>query len=294
MATKLKNVSILTAGEAKGHNLLIDETSLQQALAVAQSMGRIKVTNGHGAQQVMDILGYVENFRIEGSRLLGDLTLLNSDKADYVANLAGLMPDQFGLSLTFSGVPEDRAGERFARVTEIYDVSVVTQPAANPAGMFSSFSALPVDTFQKAMTETKAEKVELTAAAPVAEPEPKPAPAPAVAPVVLAETPAAPAAEDKKDEEKEPTMRDVVNLLNQLLGYMKDDEEEDLTAPAVVEAAAKTEATTLSKVEKDAAGAAPVPAEHADSRLSRTEILNQFNQEKHPAKRVELLRKLGL
>ena len=51
MATKLKNVSILTAGEAKGHNLLIDETSLQQALAVAQSMGRIKVTNGHGAQQ---------------------------------------------------------------------------------------------------------------------------------------------------------------------------------------------------------------------------------------------------
>ena len=64
--------------------------------------------------------------------------------------------------------------------------------------------------------------------------------------------------------------------------------------PAVVEAAAKTEATTLSKVEKDAAGAAPVPAEHADSRLSRIEILNQFNQEKDPRKRVELLRKLGV
>ena len=171
MATKLKNVSILTAGEAKGHNLLIDETSLQQALAVAQSMGRIKVTNGHGAQQVMDILGYVENFRIEGSRLLGDLTLLNSDKADYVANLAGLMPDQFGLSLTFSGVPEDRAGERFARVTEIYDVSVVTQPAANPAGMFSAFSRLPVDTFSKPQMDTpivETKKEELSAPAPVA------------------------------------------------------------------------------------------------------------------------------
>ena len=101
MATKLKNVSILTAGEAKGHNLLIDETSLQQALAVAQSMGRIKVTNGHGAQQVMDILGYVENFKIQGNRLLGDLTLLDNDKASYVASLANIMPDQFGLSLTF-------------------------------------------------------------------------------------------------------------------------------------------------------------------------------------------------
>ena len=308
MATKLKNVSILTAGEAKGHNLLIDETSLQQALAVAQSMGRIKVTNGHGAQQVMDILGYVENFRIQGHRLLGDLTLLNSEKADYVADLAGLMPDQFGLSLTFSGVPEDRAGERFARVTEIYDVSVVTQPAANPAGMFSAFSRLPVDTFSKPQMETpivETKKEELSAPAPVAEIKTEtPAPAPVEAPKAeLAEAPApvapaalaeAPVAEDEKDEEKEPTMRDVVKLLNQLLGYMKDDEEEDLPAPAVVEAAAKTEPTTLSRIEKDAAGAAPVPAQPADSRLSRTEILNQFNQEKHPAKRVELLRKLGL
>jgi len=292
MATKLRNVSILTAGQAKGHNLIIDETSLVQALAVAQSMGRIKVTNGHGAQQVMDILGYVENFRIDGNRLLADLNLLNSDKADYVADLAGLMPDQFGLSLTFSGVPEEREGQRFARVTEIYDVSVVTQPAANPAGMFSTFSALPVDTFQKAMTETKSAKVELTAAAPVAEPEPEPAPAPARAPVALAETPAAPADEDKKDEEKEPTMRDVVNLLNQLLGYMKDDEEEDLTAP--VEAAAQVTPATLQRIEKDAAGAAPVPLPHGDTRLSRAEILAQFNQEKDALKRTVLLRKLGL
>ena len=292
MATKLRNVSILTAGQAKGHNLIIDETSLVQALAVAQSMGRIKVTNGHGAQQVMDILGYVENFRIDGNRLLADLNLLNSDKADYVADLAGLMPDQFGLSLTFSGVPEEREGQRFARVTEIYDVSVVTQPAANPAGMFSAFAALPVDTFQKAMTETKSAKVELTAAAPVAEPEPEPAPAPARAPVALAETPAAPADEDKKDEEKEPTMRDVVNLLNQLLGYMKDDEEEDLTAP--VEAAAQVTPATLQRIEKDAAGAAPVPLPHGDTRLSRAEILTQFNQEKDALKRTALLRKLGL
>ncbi|NBS79683.1 hypothetical protein EBS57_07725 [bacterium] len=300
MATKLKNVSILTAGEAKGHNLLIDETSLQQALAVAQAMGRIKVTNGHGAQQVMDILGYVENFRIEGGRLLGDLTLLNSDKADYVANLANLMPDQFGLSLTFSGVPEACAGQSFARVTEIYDVSVVTQPAANPAGMFSSFSALSVDTFQKAMIETKAEKVELNAAAPVAEPEPEPAPAPAVAPVALAEAPAAPAPA-VKTKAAEPTLADVAAMLTEVLAYLKKDEAEDdasdsseMPAPAVVEAAAKTETTTLSRVEKDAAGAAPVPAKHADSRLSRTEILKQFNEEKDPLKRTTLLRKLGL
>ena len=59
MANKLKNVSILTIGEARGHNLLIDEKSLEQALSVAQSMKRIKVTMGHGAP-VTGILGYID------------------------------------------------------------------------------------------------------------------------------------------------------------------------------------------------------------------------------------------
>ena len=59
MANKLSNVSILTIGEAKGHNLLIDQKSLEQALEVAQSMKRIKVTMGHGAE-VSGILGYID------------------------------------------------------------------------------------------------------------------------------------------------------------------------------------------------------------------------------------------
>lgn len=310
MATKLNNVSILTAGEAKGHNLLIDDTSLQQALAVAQSMGRIKVTNGHGAQQVMDILGYVENFKIQGNRLLGDLTLLDNDKASYVASLANIMPDQFGLSLTFSGVPEDKEdGYRYARVTEIYDVSVVTTPAANPAGMFSAFSRLPVDTFSKPQMDTpivETKKEELSAPAPA--PEIK-AETPAVtvteAPKAeLAEAPAAeapaPAVETKAAE---PTLGDIAGMLAEILGYMKKDVVEDAVEDMGAKKDEKSEMaaqpvdekTQLSeKVEKDAAGAAPVPAQHADAKVSRAEILTQFNQEKNHAKRVELLRKLGV
>jgi len=133
-----------------------------------------------------------------------------------------------------------------------------------------------------------------------AEPEPEPAPAPAVAPVALAEAPAAPAPA-VKTKAAEPTLADVAAMLTEVLVYLKKDEAEDaasdsseMPAPAVVEAAAKTETTTLSRVEKDAAGAAPVPAKHADSRLSRTEILKQFNEEKDPLKRTTLLRKLGL
>lgn len=310
MATKLNNVSILTAGEAKGHNLLIDDTSLQQALAVAQSMGRIKVTNGHGAQQVMDILGYVENFKIQGNRLLGDLTLLDNEKASYVASLANIMPDQFGLSLTFSGVPEDKEdGYRYARVTEIYDVSVVTTPAANPAGMFSAFSRLPVDTFSKPQMDTpivETKKEELSAPAPAPEIKAE-TPAVAVTEAPKAELAEAPVAEAPapavETKAAEPTLGDIAGMLAEILGYMKKDVVED----AVEDMGAKkdeksemaaqpvAEKTQLSeKVEKDAAGAAPVPAQHADAKLSRAEILTQFNQEKSHAKRVELLRKLGV
>lgn len=305
MATKLPQVSILTVGEAKGHNLLIDQTSLLQALAVAQSMGRIKVTNGHGAQQVMDILGYVENFQIKGDRLVGDLTLLDGDKAAYVANLANVIPDQFGLSLTFSGVPEDKDGSRFARVTEIYDVSVVVQPAANPAGMFSAFTRLPVDTFSKPqmetpIVETKKEELSAPAAAPEIKAE---TPVVAVTEAPKAELAEAPAAAPVETKAAEPTLGDIAAMLAELLGYMKKDEAEDIveSAAPVVEAKAELAAQPVAekkelseKVEKDAAGAAPVPAQHADSRLSRAEILNQFNQEKNPTQRVALLRKLGI
>jgi len=314
MATKLNNVSILTAGEAKGHNLLIDDTSLQQALAVAQSMGRIKVTNGHGAQQVMDILGYVENFKIQGNRLLGDLTLLDNDKASYVASLANIMPDQFGLSLTFSGVPEDKEdGYRYARVTEIYDVSVVTTPAANPAGMFSPFSRPTVDTFSKPqmdtpIVETKKEELSAPAPAPEIKAETPSVTATEAPKAELAEAPAAeapaPAVETKAAE---PTMGDIAAMLAEVIAYLKKDEAEDVAEMPAEDMSAKPEEkaelaaqpveekTKLSeKVEKDAAGAAPVPAQHADAKVSRAEILTQFNQEQSPAKRVALLRKLGV
>jgi hypothetical protein len=304
MATKLRNVSILTAGEAKGHNLLIDETTLVQALQVAQTMGRIKVTNGHGAQQVMDILGFVDNFHIEGDRLLGDLTLLSSEKANYVASLAAAMPDQFGLSLTFSGVPDDARGERYARVTEILDVSVVASPAAN-ASLFSAFSRLPVDTFSKTQMETpvvEVKKEELSESAPAVEIIPAtPAPAPVEAP--KAELAEAPMAEVKAAE---PTIADLVAMigsLNAKLDTLMDLQKQDIAgeqSEAVAEStemAAKPEAEKTEftqKVERDAAGAAPVPAQTTDAKLSRAEILNQFNEEKDPLKRTTLLRKLGL
>ena len=301
MANKLSNVSILTVGEAKGHNLLIDQTSLEQALAVALSMKRIKVTMGHGAE-VSGILGYIDGFKIEGDRLMGDLTLFNTNEAQFVQHLASVLPEGFGLSLTFSGVPEQVAGDRFARVTEIYDISVVSTPAANPAGMFSAFTAVDMKKLQ--MNEAPVEvKKELSEPAVVAAPA---AETPAVETPAVVEAPKAELAEmpaDKPAEKMaEPTLMDIAAMLSEVLALMKADAISDVVeAPEMsAELSAQTEekadekaVTTLEKAKADAAGAVAVPAESSQP-LGRAEILNQFNAEKNPTRRSELLRKLGL
>jgi hypothetical protein len=298
MANKLNSVSILTVGEARGHNLKIDQTSLEQALKVAQSMKRIKVTMGHGAP-VTGILGYIDNFSIKGDRLLGDLNLFNTNEAQFVEQLAQVLPEGFGISLTFSGVPEIMGAERFARVTEIYDCSIVSEPAANPAGMFSAFSAVDMKKLQmnEAPVEVKKELSEPTVeAAPVSAPIVETAPAPIEAKAELAEMP-----EEKKDEQKmaEPTLTDIAGMLTKLIGMLtpkieedEDDEEMGYKKEEMSKADEKA-VTTLEKAKADAAGAVAVPAESSQP-LGRAEILNQFNAEKNPARRSELLRKLGL
>jgi hypothetical protein len=307
MANKLSDVSILTVGEAKGHNLLIDQTSLKQALAVALSMKRIKVTMGHGAE-VSGILGYIDGFKIEGDRLMGDLTLFNTNEAQFVQHLANVLPEGFGLSLTFSGVPEQVAGDRFARVDEIYDISVVSTPAANPAGMFSAFTAVDMKKLQ--MNEAPVEvKKELSEPAVVAVSAPE---APVVETPAAVEAPKAELAEmpaDKPEEKMaEPTLIDIAGMLTEVLALMKADAASDVVeAPEMPsedmtkkEMSAKTDekadekaVTTLEKAKADAAGAVAVPAESSQP-LGRAEILNQFNAEKNPTRRSELLRKLGL
>ena len=297
MANKLPSVSILTVGEAKGHNLLIDQTSLEQALAVAQTMKRIKVTMGHGAQ-VDGILGYIDSFVIKGDRLMGDLTLFSTTQAQFVQHLATVLPEGFGLSLTFSGVPAEVGGSRYARVDEIFDISVVSTPAANSAGLFSAFTAVDIQKLQM----IEAPIVEKIEAAPVVEVIATPEVAPVV--VALAEAPAATPDAPVETKAAEPTLVDIAAMLTELLALMKVDAVSDVSEEPAMDMNKKEgydmaavidqkNVITLEKAKTDSAGAEPIPAESAQP-VGRGEILTKFNQEKDGSKRVALLRKLGL
>jgi len=141
----LSGVSVLTTGMAKGHNLQIDSTTLEQVKKCAEQFkGGVKVNENHGAG-IGDIIGKLTNFRIEQSgdqkKLLADLTFLKSrqDRAKYYMDLASEIPDAFGISISFSGESQMN-GQDFdlARCSELYSADLVQHPASNPTGLFSA------------------------------------------------------------------------------------------------------------------------------------------------------------
>jgi hypothetical protein len=152
----IEGVSIISIGEAKGHGLYVDETTLMQVKECAETYkGGVKVNLDHGAG-IKDIVGFVNNFRIVGKQLLGDLNLLEtSPMRDYVLEISSKLPDTFGISIAFTGPIREVEGLAFASCTELYSADLVQTPAANATGLFS-FTAKQVDSFSKQMPEDTA------------------------------------------------------------------------------------------------------------------------------------------
>ena len=135
-------VSLATVGPARGHGVNCDLTTLEQLRdCAAKYSGGLKVKMTHDGD-AGDIIGALRNLRVAGDQLRGDLYLLEAyDKREYVMELAEKMPDTFGLSVVFSGPVEEIGGLRVARCTEIYSCDLVSEPAANPTGLFSAVDA---------------------------------------------------------------------------------------------------------------------------------------------------------
>lgn len=167
----LRGVSIITEGEAKGHGMLIDSTTLEQVKACIEAFGadgvKVKVDHWSGFD---GIVGTVKDCVIDGTQLRADLHLLTTHEATpQILEMASTMPSQFGLSIAFSGEPEDKTVDvdgvqvlaRYARCAELYSVDLVDQPAANPTGLFS----VPTEferTFAASLKRIEEQNTELT------------------------------------------------------------------------------------------------------------------------------------
>jgi hypothetical protein len=293
MAQKLfKGISVITAGPALGHGMVIDADTLEQVVRAGNDLGQVKVLSDHSSS-VSNIIGYLENFTLDGGRVRADLTLFESHEGfAYFSELIGTLPGQIGFSISFSGVPrmaED--GTQLADVSTLYSVDLVTTPAANPTGVYSA----RVDTRKSLNMDTTVKE-----SAPVIEAAP--------------EAPAAPAFN------AEQAIAALTARIDELVGKFAAKFEavvED--APAVaegpvaeeapaVEAAPEAKAdlesndkivaleTKLARltVELEASkGTQPVEISEAKP-LSRNELLAKFNAEKDPRRAAEIFNQIKL
>jgi hypothetical protein len=161
MSDIIEGVSVISVGEAKGHGLFVDRITLQEVKACAETYaGGVKVNLDHGAG-IRDIVGFCDNFRIIGDKLVADLNLLqNAERREYVLEIAEKLPDTFGISIAFSGPVREIDGKRFASCEELYSADLVQTPAANPTGLFS-FEAKAVDKFSSDMEDEKTQAQEI-------------------------------------------------------------------------------------------------------------------------------------
>lgn len=128
---ELGGVSILEVGEAKGHDLFVDKTSLETALnLMSKAKNGVKVKMNHGSG-LDAVVGFARNPRIEGDRLVADLRLLrNSPHYGLIKEMASEAPDQFGVSLAFVNESETINGKDYIRPQSIASADLVSSPAA--------------------------------------------------------------------------------------------------------------------------------------------------------------------
>jgi hypothetical protein len=293
MAQKqFKGISVITAGPALGHGMVIDADTLEQVVQAGNDLGQVKVLSDHSSS-VSNIIGYLENFTLDGGRVRADLTLFESHEGfAYFSELIGTLPGQIGFSISFSGVPrmaED--GTQLATVNTLFSIDLVLTPAANPTGVYSA----RVDTRKSLNMDTTVKE-----SAPVIEAAP--------------EAPAAPAFN------AEQAIAALSARIDELVGKFAAKFEAVVEeAPAVAEAPVAEEApaveaapeakadlesndkivaleTKLARltVELEASkGTQPVEISEAKP-LSRNELLAKFNAEKDPRRAAEIFNQIKL
>lgn len=169
----IRGVSLMTGNlTAEGHDLEVDETTLRQVLACAKKTGKIPVKLDHGSG-ITSLCGFIDGATAvidagtDGrKKVRGDWHLLRThEQYQTLIERATMMPECFGMSAAFKGSGEllkagDKKGRKAARCERLLAVDCVTQPAANPDGLFSqtggsarSASTGLVDTRRRGMAD---------------------------------------------------------------------------------------------------------------------------------------------
>lgn len=161
----IKNVALMTVGEAKGHGFDLDQTSIEQLIALANSQpdgvrSRFKhpaiTETPEGGQSVADstgsMVGRVKNVRLVGNQARGDVYLGSyaeimpglGDVKEYLLRHAKDDPAGVGMSAMFEYTVDPVVDDygtvlsRPARLSTLDAIDFVDVPAANPRGLLAA------------------------------------------------------------------------------------------------------------------------------------------------------------
>ena len=171
---KMFGVSLISVGEALGHELFVDDDSLDTILQAIDGEKIPAYITHRGAlfeDRLTREIGMFTNFRTEGERLMADFEAFDSFREDdarkynRLFEMAEKMPERFGLSIVFSatqawatpegdveigGRPENALFDfPSIRVEEVSSADFVDTPAANQKGLFSKLDIKPTSKMLK-------------------------------------------------------------------------------------------------------------------------------------------------
>lgn len=152
----ISGASIITEGPAVGHGFMVDGVMLSQVHDHLSKSARMNVRLTHpdpwmGRDPIECLVGHVENPRLDGDRVRGDIVIddfaANSpmgNMREYLLSIAESAPDSIGLSISFEPAAFEKTrskdGEHIAlgRVAKLLAVDFVGDPGANRDGLLSS------------------------------------------------------------------------------------------------------------------------------------------------------------
>ena len=170
---QLRNVNLISIGEAQGHGMLVDQGTLDSLMETdTLKSGKVRSYITHGDICVFDRLtdeaGLFEKPRVEGEHLRADFTALDSfikykrAQSDTLFELAEKAPDHFGVSIAFRGrvvwlteegneIESDKKPKAAIndlpsiRVDELFSADFVDNPAATRS-LFRATEQIPHQT----------------------------------------------------------------------------------------------------------------------------------------------------
>jgi hypothetical protein len=165
------NTTILTGGvEALGHGLFVDQKAVETCMAclMGKTLPAYITHNGAWNDRLGKEIGVFSGFFREGAKIKAkSFSFLNAFKKfqqethQKMVELAQVMPDQFGLSVVFSGeavwampdgtevsadepMPQGALyGQPVPRFSSVESADFVKSPAANPDGLFQQGEVKP-------------------------------------------------------------------------------------------------------------------------------------------------------